>query len=240
MRRTKGLRGDSYKFNIMIVCVLMLAAVWCFCGCSANQDNVAVLSPIVGIDLGSSAASGVIYECTEEELVIVTAGHVLAGQASGESAASVEVIFGETRVMTSEMYISGNSETAFVTIPLKGLPEELLENCQVAVKDRQRFDQLGEKDPVVMKGFSADGELLEISGTLVYSWIYAEDFGQYIMLVDGQSFPGMSGGGVFDESGNLMGILCGVNDAGESAAVPLSIIVAEYMQAFPDAYTDVE
>ena len=217
----------------------MFAAIGCLCGCGENKEKTVPLSPIVGIDLGSSAASGVIYECTEEELVIVTAGHVLAGQASGERAASVEVIFGETRVTASEMYISGNSETAFVTIPLNGLSEDVLENCQAAVKDRQRFDQLEEKDPVVMKGFSADGELLEISGTLVYSWIYAEDFGQYIMLVDGQSFPGMSGGGVFDESGNLVGILCGVNDAGESAAVPLSIIVAEYMQAFPDAYTDV-
>ena len=87
---------------------------------------------------------------------------------------------------------------------------------------------------VVMKGFAADGELLEIPGTLIYSWIYAEDFSQYMMLVDGESFPGMSGGGVFDEDGNFLGILCGVNDAGESAAVPLSIILAEYMQVYPD------
>lgn len=265
MKKKTGCRVGKCNFNIMIGFVLVLAAAWCICGCGANKTKVADLSPMVRIDLGSSTASGVIYERTEEELVIVTAGHVLQGHVSmsagqsvtkgfsvpeessvlGESSGTAEtsvieshvgvkIIFGDTVMMASEMFVSENSETAFITIPIATIPKEILEKCQAAPRDQQLFDQLKEEDRVVMKGFSADGELLEISGTLIYSWIYAEDFAQYMMLVDGESFPGMSGGGVFDEAGNLVGILCGVNDAGESAAVPLSIILAEYMQAYPD------
>lgn len=235
MERTAGCRGRIVKFNIMIVFVLILTAVWCFCGCSENKEQAASMSPVVRIDLGSSTASGVVYERTEEELVIVTAGHVLKKHYPGEEHFSVKVVFGEVQVSASEVFLSETSETAFITIPLPAIPEEILKNCQMAARDQKRFDQLKEDDAIVLKGFSADGELLEISGTLVYSWIYAEDFTQYMMLVAGESFPGMSGGGVFDETGNLVGVLCGVNDSGESAAVPLSIIVAEYMQAYPDA-----
>lgn len=277
MKKTTGCRVGKCNFKIMIGFVLVLAAVWCFCGCGANKTKVADLSPMVRIDLGSSTASGVIYERTEEELVIVTAGHVLKGHVSMpagqpvtegfsvseessvlgepsgpeessvlgefsgtaessviESHVGVKVILGDSAIMASEVFVSENSETAFITIPIATIPEEILEKCQAAPRDQQLFDQLQEEDRVVLKGFSADGELLEISGTLIYSWIYAEDFAQYMMLVDGESFPGMSGGGVFDVTGNLVGIICGVNDAGESAAVPLSIILAEYMQAYPD------
>lgn len=253
MKKTTGCRVGKCNFKIMIGFILVLAAVWCFCGCGANKIKAADLSPMVRIDLGSSTASGVIYERTEEELVIVTAGHVLKGHVSmpagqlvtegfsvpedssvKESHMGVKVIFGDTVMMASEMFVSENSETAFITIPIATIPKEILGKCQAVPKDQKLFDQLKEEDRVALKGFSADGELLEISGTLIYSWIYTEDFAQYMMLVDGESFPGMSGGGVFDEAGNLVGILCGVNDAGESAAVPLSIILAEYMQAYPD------
>jgi len=234
MKRTEGCRGGRQKIRIRML-ALMLAAVWCFCGCGENKEKAVILSPVVRIDLGSSKASGVVYERTEENLVIVTAGHVLKKDFPAREYSSVKVVFGDVSVSASEVFLSGTSETAFITIPFREIPKDILENCQVAVSDQERFDRLKEDDAVVLKGFSADGELLEIPGALIYTWIYAEDFAQYMMLVDGESFPRMSGGGVFDEAGNLVGILCGVNEAGESAAVPLSIIVAEYMQAYQGA-----
>ena len=35
--------------------------------------------------------------------------------------------------------------------------------------------------------------------------------------------PGMSGGGLFDKEGNLLGIISGGNDDGELAVIPMSL-----------------
>ena len=129
MERTAGCRGRIVKFNIMIVFVLILTAVWCFCGCSENKEQAASMSPVVRIDLGSSTASGVVYERTEEELVIVTAGHVLKKHYPGEEHFTVKVVFGEVQVSASEVFLSETSETAFITIPLPAIPEEILKDC---------------------------------------------------------------------------------------------------------------
>ena len=247
MKKNEGFGNGRGKFAIMRVLVILMAVAGCFCGCGEKKEKTADISVVVRIDLGVSTASGVIYERTEDALIIVTAGHVLEEMVSQKMASaedssarvavaelfSGETSVGELPVKVSDVFLSQTSETAFLAIPSKEIPPEIWENCQAAPRNQELFDGLREGETMFLSGYSADGELLEITGELLYSWIYARDFEQYMMLVDGESFPGMSGGGVFDTDGNLAGILCGVNEAGESAAVPLSIIVAEYMQAYP-------
>ena len=48
-----------------------------------------------------------------------------------------------------------------------------------------------------------------------------------MMWVRAEGKPGMSGGGLFDRQGRLLGILSGENGQGEVAAVPLSLILAQ-------------
>ena len=64
-------------------------------------------------------------------------------------------------------------------------------------------------------------------GTLTDSWIYIEDYGQYMMLGRTYAESGMSGGGVFDRYGRFIGILSGADERGNLAIVPLSIILSE-------------
>lgn len=47
----------------------------------------------------------------------------------------------------------------------------------------------------------------------------------------GQAEPGMSGGGVFDAKGNLIGLLTGATPDGETAALPLPVIMEAYESA---------
>ena len=75
---------------------------------------------------------------------------------------------------------------------------------------------------------SRDGVAAEAyEGVLLDHWIYVEDYGCHMMWVRAEGKPGMSGGGLFDRQGLLLGILSGENGQGEVAAVPLSLILAQ-------------
>ena len=97
--------------------------------------------------------------------------------------------------------------------------------------DKEVFDQLTGGATVLFQ--SAMEEMgAPQQGSVLENWIYVEDFQQYMMLLQGEIHPGMSGGGVFDQNENFLGILCGANEEGEIAAIPLSIIQAEYAGAY--------
>lgn len=175
---------------------------------------------IVQVLSGTSCGSGIVYEITEQDLVVLTAGHVLSAEE-----ATVELVFGDNvHVQGEKCLISDMADIAFVTVKRSDIPKEQQLMYQSASVDKEKFDALRAGTKLYLSGFSEETKV----GILRESWIYVEDFGQYMMLLDGVIVPGMSGGGVFDEAGNLMGILCGGNESGETVAVPLSVILAVY------------
>ncbi len=66
-----------------------------------------------------------------------------------------------------------------------------------------------------------------LPATVTEPWIYMEDFGQNMMLGKGSAHSGMSGGGVYDGQGHFIGLLCGGNEEGDLAILPLNIILAQ-------------
>lgn len=206
--------AKEYRNLLVLIGITLFATMLSGCG----SASVEALSPIVRISAGEIAGSGVIYEKKEDYLVIVTAGHVLQSATD-----SVEVIFEDGSVTESSFYvISNSSDVAFIRV-------ETDKQYSAVSIDKEAFDSLSAGEKLIMQGSNSDGEMEEISGTLIYPWIFAEDFNQYMMLIRGEILPGMSGGAVFDEAGCFVGILCGTNEElREVAAVPLSIIMAEY------------
>ena len=221
-----------------VVTMLLLTG----CGTQAEREQEAELEmkqelepeleqtvePIVKVIAGNSSGSGVIYERTDSALIIVTAGHVLE---MGDGA--VEIVFEDGCSVSAESYIiSQTSEVAFVNISLADIPEKNTKAYQPVQVDKTAFDELAEGAFLTLRGAAYEGIEWTKNGTLLYPWIYVEDFGQYMMLVQGECEPGMSGGALFDIEYNYCGILCGVNDKNETAVVPLSVIMTEYMQAY--------
>jgi len=208
----------GYRNRLALICVILFAVMLAGCGNASEQK----LSPIVQIAAGEITGSGVVYENNEENMIIVTAAHVLQSAKD-----SVEVIFEDGSVVESNDYvISNTSDIAFVIVGGETIEEE---NYSAVKMDKDAFDVLAVGENLVLQGINGKGEKEEISGTLIYPWIFSEDFNQYMMLIRGEILPGMSGGAVFDEAGCFVGILCGTNEeVREVAAVPLSIIMAEY------------
>ena len=180
--------------------------------------------PIVRIEAEGVIGSGVVFEKKEDRLVVLTAGHVVQGMPE-----KVEVVLQGNEKIESAIYVvSQASDIAFITIPVAAVSTELWQEIPVAVWDKDRFDGLSGGEQMTLQGFLENGSSQELVCDLIYPWIYTEDFAQYMMLLRGEILPGMSGGGVFDEAGNLVGILCGVSEEREIAVLPLSIILAEY------------
>ena len=182
---------------------------------------------VVQVVAGNLKGSGVVYQKMEDSLIIVTAAHVLE-----QGMESVTVTFSdELEVTTDDCYISGHSDLAFVNIPLSSLPKNKQKKYIQVQIDKAAFDGLQDGDEVLFQGATRDADI-PYMGTVWESWIFAEDFGQYMMIIQGDVEPGMSGGGVFDPAGNFLGIICGESENGEVAAVPLSIIEAEYLGVY--------
>lgn len=198
----------------------MVTALLTACG----GENAEAVSPVVQIKSNGLTGSGIIFKQREDSLIIVTAAHVMQTAAD-----KVEVVFADDYTTESNSYaISQTSDTAFIEIPTETIPKEHLNKYNPVTTDKEYFDTLAEGEGMLLRGIPDGGGIQEVNGTLIYPWIYTEDFNQYMLLIRGEVLPGMSGGGAFDSQGNFTGTICGVSETRETAAVPLSIILSEY------------
>lgn len=196
-------------------------------GCVGSAIVTEPESVIVQVAAGNLRGSGVIYQKNDDYLIVVTAAHVLV-----QGIENITVTFSdEFAVATDDYYISNHSDLAFVNIPLYDLSRNKQKKYIPVQIDKAAFDGLQGGDEVVFMGATGDSDI-PYTGTVWESWIFAEDFGQYMMILQGDVEPGMSGGGVFDTAGNFLGIICGESEKREVAAVPLSIIEAEYLGVY--------
>lgn len=214
-----------------------LLALLLFCsGCGRAADtnepensiqNV-MENTVVTITAGNLHGSGVIYEKKEKELIILTAAHVLAQERE-----NITIIFWDDFAVESEdAYVSLNADLAFIKVPVDSLSQERLQSYPAVSIDKAAFDGMQSGDEVIFHAMGTNANDAQDennhTGIVLESWTYVEDFGQYMMLLQGNISPGMSGGGVFDAASNFLGILCGADKENRVVAVPLSIIQAEY------------
>ena len=206
-----------------------------------SQEVQEVSAALVQIRAGEASGSGVIYGEQDENLLILTAGHVLE-HTEGE----IQILFQDGFTAKSSVYRKAeHADMAFIRVPFSEISPENAEGYTPVRTDKKAYDALQKGDRILVTGKEWDGTVSASWGVLEEPWIYAEDFDQHMMLVRGTAGHGMSGGGVFDEAGNFIGILCGKSMAenaaeGESAGsigeelavLPLGVIAAGYQEMF--------
>ena len=178
---------------------------------------------MVQLTAGGFMGSGVICGADEDGLVIVTAGHVLA-----DAAEAVQVTFVDGwETETVDFSLSKLSDLAILKVPFEEIPAKRLEKYMTANVDKSSYDSLRAGDGCIVMGSRSGVAEDAYEGTVLDTWIYMEDYGQYMSWVKAAGKPGMSGGGLFDRRGHLLGILSGVSEEGEWAVVPLAMVLAE-------------
>lgn len=178
---------------------------------------------MVQLTAGGFMGSGIIYGAEEDCLVIVTAKHVLADAADGVQVTFVD----DWETEAADFFLSEQSDLAILKVPLGEIPAQRLDKYRTANVDKPGYDSLQAGDGCIVMGSRSGVAEDAYEGTVLDTWIYMEDYGQYMIWVKAAGKPGMSGGGLFDRQGHLLGILSGRSEDGEWAAVPLALLWAE-------------
>lgn len=180
-------------------------------------------SMMVQIRVGNRLGSGVIYDIVDDKLVILTAGHVIAG-----AEAQVEISFCDEYTVCCDTYhISDTVDLGALMVETEKIPIENMQMYRRARVDKERFDSLQKGDGCIAMGCRTGVAAEAYEGKILNTWIYMEDYQQYMLWAEVPGKLGMSGGGLFDRSGNLIGVLSGMSEDGEMAVVPLSFVPAE-------------
>lgn len=176
---------------------------------------------MVQLDAGRSMGSGVIYDIEEGAMIILTAAHVLT-----DVDGSVKITFVDGwETESTDFFLWEKADVAQIRLPLEQIPEEGLEEYLLANVDREAYDKLRTGDGCIVMGSKTGVAEEAYEGTVLDAWIYMEDYGHYMVWVRAYGKPGMSGGGLFDWQGHFLGILSGISEDEEWAAVPLVLLL---------------
>lgn len=206
-----------------IICLMVLLTLT-GCGNKEETGEPAVPAYLVRIAAETVNGSGVLYSMNDDFLCIMTAAHM--AEHAPEAGGALTLMFCDGwETVSSDLMICEFADLALVRISVKDISPEHLEMYQCVQTDKESFDQLRAEDYCAAVGYVGVAEMVRSEGCILEPWIYMEDYGQYMIWADAGIWPGMSGGGLFDRDGCLIGILSGGSEDNELAAVPLSLIL---------------
>lgn len=194
--------------------------------CEKAYENVK--NSVVLLHMGNAYGSGVIWELTPENVIIASSRHVL--EYWDETFGYVRFPQGYT-APGKILGISQEYDIGFLAIDNNEFEYSELEKLQYIHWDMLSYQALQSGDEMFCIGVGSEAEEGSgtfYQGTIADMWLYIEDFGEYMIYGYGYAEPGMSGGGVFDAKGNLIGILTGATADGETATLPLPVMIEAY------------
>ncbi len=175
-------------------------------------------------DMCKSAGTGVVYCVSDTGIWIATAAHVVEGKS--ETDVITMTVAGET-VPCNTWEKALQADLVFLFWEYEDVTQDAMLKFVPIRTDKESYDALAQESGVEVCGYH-ENELMKYQGALTESWIYVEDFAQYMMLAECEVYPGMSGGGLYDDAGNFIGMVCGGNDKGELVAVPWHVMQARF------------
>lgn len=189
---------------------------------------------ILQIFCGDYRGSGVVWEITEEEVTVISSGHLLKNGDTCEVLCCAGVYY-EAKVDS----ILEGCDIGFAVFPAQALREDGVE-LTAAVSGRKNKEELvrgeelvvyGSMDSVAenfVKGYLIEAECeMQLEGydgaqTMMLGGIVREGEQEDAALSEkGMVDAGMSGSGVFDRAGSLLGIVTGGDGEEGFAAVPV-------------------
>lgn len=210
----------------------MLAFDLADCPVLAEEDRESacetVRDSVVRIEMGNVYGSGVIFRLTEDGVVIATNRHVLdywredvgvirfaqgfsvGAQALG-SAQDCDVGF---------LKVEGSELGAETLLTLRSVPVDE-EVCRLLTAGEEAFCLGADREA---------GELMYQEAVVAETERYIDIFGGEMLYLHGFAKEGMSGGGIFDGYGHLIGLLAGGTWRNEVAGVPAKQVLQAYRE----------
>lgn len=208
----------------------MLALEMLCCPVLEEADSTAafenVKNSVVLLDMGTAYGSGVIYRMTADAVIIATNRHVL--EYWDDTAGVVRFPQGYF-VDAAVLGNASESDVGFLRVENGDLGYETLMTLRSVCPDEAPFDD-GEGQ---IEGFcvGADHRKQEPvfhEAVLEREERYIELFQSDMLYGHGFAREGMSGGGIFDSRGRLLGLLAGGTYQNEIAGVSVGRVAAAY------------
>lgn len=163
-------------------------------------------SAMVSIFAEGTAGSGIIWELTPEQVIIVSNRHVLTQ--AGEAA----VTFYDGTTMQAQLCgYSTQYDIAFLQVAQQEMPKALQETLTQALYPLELYWQERAQAGVSIRQLGGDGQVYEGSITNIE---YIPKFDTDMLVTSCYAKAGMSGGGVYDGEGWLLGMITGGEAAG--------------------------
>lgn len=193
---------------------------------AAAYENVK--NSVVRLDMGTAYGSGVIYRLTADAVIIATNRHVL--EYWDETAGVVwfpQGYFVDATVLGS----ASDSDVGFLRVENDELGYEILMTLRSVCTDEVPFDG-GEAQ---IEGFCVGADRREQEPVFHEAVFereehYIELFQSDMLYGHGFAREGMSGGGIFDSCGRLLGLLAGGTYQNEIAGVSADRVEAAYRE----------
>ncbi len=183
-----------------------------------SEERKEVLPALVKIHGTVASGSGSIFGVTADNVIIVTAGHVLEGNEE------LYVTFFHGKEIPCEILeISDRVDVGFVTVKASDLSKEDIEILRRVRIETEVYENL-EKNALLFMADISGEESRMIEGGVVEKSKMLPEFSVPMIYADGAASKGMSGSAVFDEDGYFIGILVAATEYGELAILPVTEI----------------
>lgn len=191
-----------------------------------------VKGSVVRIDMGKAYGSGVIFRLTAEGAVIATNRHVLAYWREETGVVRFPAgYYACARVLGS----SGNCDVGFLLVEEEEIGREAFLELRSVCADAGVYAGLQREDAVFCLGAGREADETICQEAVVEdTGRYIETFGGEMLYGHGFAKEGMSGGGIFDDCGHLVGLLAGGTYQNEIAGVPVDQVIEAYREITGD------
>lgn len=196
----------------------------------AAYENVK--DSVVRIDMGKAYGSGVIFGLTSDGAVIATNRHVLAYWREESGVIRFpEGYYASARVLgTSE-----SCDVGFLLVEMDELGLPVVSGLRSVYVDAHIYAGLPSGEDIFCLGAGREeDETIFQEAVLEDTARYIETFGGEMLYGRGFAKEGMSGGGIFDSCGRLIGLLAGGTYQNEIAGVPVDQVLEAYQEVTAD------
>lgn len=191
-----------------------------------------VRDSVVRIDMGQAYGSGVIFRITADGVVIATNRHVLEYWREETGLVRFSTGYGvNARILGCDR----GSDVGFLLVGNSELELEALLGMRSVPVEEERYASLQKGEDAFCLGADRETE------DLIFQEIQVEETDRYIETFGGEMLygfgfakEGMSGGGIFDGCGHLIGLLAGGTYQNEIAGVPVDQVQQAYREIAGD------
>ena len=212
----------------LLALAMMFLLITCVIGACGDKETVSseeeliqmLQKPTVMITVGSSHASGVILEKNDAGIVIASVTHLMSGYDQGI------IRFSDGHAGFADVvYCDEASDVTLLRIKRSDMDEAFADSLKAVTIDKAAYEALKPDDTLYVVGSAVDTAANVCKGTFKAFDYYVPEFDQYLLYLYCDVFAGMSGSGVYTDSGFFCGLVAGGSEEGETVVIPLTDIL---------------